>query len=1334
VSPTVTTPADHKGRVDFAILTIREDEFQAVLDRFPPFTRAKGRRVYNLHRLDLKGGGAYLVAVVKCIEQGNAEALDTVRDALEELEPRWVLAVGIAAGVPSDELMLGDVVISTRIIDFSVEAVLQDQPSEYALMGGPVHKDAAAVVANLRALADELQGWSSATSIGALRPRLEIDESELYGDEAWQRRAREGLARQAARAEPIVAPGAVGSSDRLVKDTKILANFLLKAARQVLAVEMESAGMYRAATGRAVPSLTIRGLSDVVGFKRDPGWTAYACHSAAAFTRAFLQTRPIEPRPSALRQPALAFHTGMTRPLPPNNLPPRRRFVERDELLQALDRVLASSETPAPDQAAVRRSSPDLTPTASLYGLAGVGKTALAIEYAHRAAERGMFAGGIWWIGADATPTDTFVRLASVLVLLASDSVRSLLKDALSLDPSAANLALAVRLALQNQPLPSLLLLDNVSAAGWGEHIPAGRVRVLVTTRDERLALGLRLRVDVLSLAQAVDLANTLAPVSPEMNDDAAARDRVLVDHLGALPVAVEIAGHAVSRWALSWAGYERHLRSEVERVLDDPELRSEHYPLGVFAALSLSIERCGKDSPEAKLLLGATAFAAEGVPLKWAAAAAGLDEIGIDTARARTLLARLGLVSVNENAASISVHRLVHRQVRRQGLGQELWIDVNQRAADHAAQWLAQVVDPTRTAEIDAMRRHIDAALVAADAAGRTRVWIKIAHGLGRHLRHRGLYSEAQSLFEQALERVRKLSPGDPGLLAASLENVGLTYLDGRRPSSAHPFLVQALTIAERAYGPDHGKIVVFLANLAAAQKAQSLPAAALLLLKRALAIAERVYGREHRRVVTILSNLATVLQDVGKMEEASAALERSLEIGASVYGSPHPQIAAILSNLATLKIASGAVAEARSVIVEALSMSEVVHGPEHPQVAHILSVLAAALEKLGDEPGASQARARAIAIEQRFGLRSRLGSPAGWTGVGDPETETVDIHTMSLMPSPVDNPENGQLTATPASTDHEVTVSLNAASVPEVSEPTAAGEGRRTAVSTILPIMQAINDPVPELACLVVIYGADLGRRIPLDAEEIECGYRAQNAIRFEDDALSRRHARFTRKGSSYIVSDLGSTNGTFVNDESVREKTLHDGDEIKMGLTIVKFLRGDQVDLHYHEEIYRLMTFDGLTRVHNKRSFESAIEREVSRSHRYLRPLSLILFDIDHFKKINEERGRIMGDAVLRQLAALVVAKVRREDIVARVGGEAFAILLPEVALDVARPVGETLRALIERTPCRFEDETVPLTVSFGVAELVADPPMGPKELYQLADERLHEAKRRGRNRVV
>jgi len=286
-------------------------------------------------------------------------------------------------------------------------------------------------------------------------------------------------------------------------------------------------------------------------------------------------------------------------------------------------------------------------------------------------------------------------------------------------------------------------------------------------------------------------------------------------------------------------------------------------------------------------------------------------------------------------------------------------------------------------------------------------------------------------------------------------------------------------------------------------------------------------------------------------------------------------------------------------------------------------------------------------------------------------------------------------------------------------------------TAVSTLPP---AVHIEAPSAACLVVIHGKDIGRRIAMDGNVLECGRSMQIDIPIDDEAASRKHARFAWTGSSYIVSDLGSTNGTFVNDVHVRERTLHDGDRIQVGRTIFKFICGSNIELLYHEEIYRLMACDGLTQVHNKRSFEVTLEREVSRSNRYKRPLSLVLFDIDHFKSINDTHGHLAGDVVLRQMAAMVSANVRREDTLARVGGEEFGLLLPEVSMEAARAVAEKLRVIIERTPCTFEETRIDITSSFGVAELSFEGNMGPTELYQAADAQLYAAKKAGRNRVM
>jgi diguanylate cyclase len=160
---------------------------------------------------------------------------------------------------------------------------------------------------------------------------------------------------------------------------------------------------------------------------------------------------------------------------------------------------------------------------------------------------------------------------------------------------------------------------------------------------------------------------------------------------------------------------------------------------------------------------------------------------------------------------------------------------------------------------------------------------------------------------------------------------------------------------------------------------------------------------------------------------------------------------------------------------------------------------------------------------------------------------------------------------------------------------------------------------------------------------------------------------------------------------------------------------------------------MALDGLTRIHDKRAFEGALDREVSRAHENRRPLSLVLFDIDHFRRISDEIGHFAGDAVLRQLASFVRANARPGDVAARVGGEEFALLVPGLTGPEAWITAEHLRALVARTPCRFEDLAIPITASFGVAQLVAEPPMEAKALFRAADERLSVAKRRGRNRV-
>jgi diguanylate cyclase (GGDEF)-like protein len=291
---------------------------------------------------------------------------------------------------------------------------------------------------------------------------------------------------------------------------------------------------------------------------------------------------------------------------------------------------------------------------------------------------------------------------------------------------------------------------------------------------------------------------------------------------------------------------------------------------------------------------------------------------------------------------------------------------------------------------------------------------------------------------------------------------------------------------------------------------------------------------------------------------------------------------------------------------------------------------------------------------------------------------------------------------------------------------------DSERTRVTHVTEL--AANPEVgrPGDACIVVIYGAELGRRVQLGTAPFEIGRSSSNDLFIDQESISRHHARISFDGASYWIADLGSTNGTYVNDELVREQRLRDGDQVRIGRSILKFMTGENVEVHYHEEIYRLMTVDGLTQIFNRRYFNEALEREVNRSRRYTRVLSLVVFDIDHFKAVNDTYGHLVGDSALRLISTAVKPRLRREDIFARVGGEEFAVLLPEITIEGARVIAEKIRSIVQATPLKHEQDLIRCTVSLGVAALLDDEGSADA-LYKRADEHLYAAKQAGRNRV-
>jgi diguanylate cyclase (GGDEF)-like protein len=271
---------------------------------------------------------------------------------------------------------------------------------------------------------------------------------------------------------------------------------------------------------------------------------------------------------------------------------------------------------------------------------------------------------------------------------------------------------------------------------------------------------------------------------------------------------------------------------------------------------------------------------------------------------------------------------------------------------------------------------------------------------------------------------------------------------------------------------------------------------------------------------------------------------------------------------------------------------------------------------------------------------------------------------------------------------------------------------------------------------ACLIHIYptGPNMGQRYALADAPVVIGRGSDCPIQIDDHSVSRRHARVQPTADGHEAIDLESTNGTFVNDLAVQRWTLQDGDYLRVGNCIYRYLAGGNVEAEYHEEIYRLAIIDALTEIPNKRYLLEFLARELARSARYQRPLTVLLFDLDRFKIINDERGHLCGDYVLRELAAAIRPAIRAEELFARYGGEEFVVVLPECPAERALDVGERLRKLVEEHPFHFSDQAVPVTISLGMATTGGRDAPSAAEMLQRADDKLYEAKRGGRNRIV
>ncbi len=270
---------------------------------------------------------------------------------------------------------------------------------------------------------------------------------------------------------------------------------------------------------------------------------------------------------------------------------------------------------------------------------------------------------------------------------------------------------------------------------------------------------------------------------------------------------------------------------------------------------------------------------------------------------------------------------------------------------------------------------------------------------------------------------------------------------------------------------------------------------------------------------------------------------------------------------------------------------------------------------------------------------------------------------------------------------------------------------------------------------AYLIVISGPHVGKMFKVDQSEATVGRSSKADMYVNDVGISRKHARLVAYGNDVFVEDMESANGTYLNGDRVKRRVqLEDGDKITLGsTTILKFTYHDRLDETFQKQMFDAALRDGLTGAYNKNFLLNHLNTELAFALRHGTPLSVIMFDVDHFKPVNDTYGHLAGDAILKRLAEISISTLRTDDIFARYGGEEFTIVSRGTTQERAAIIAERLRQIINKTDFIFDGQHIPITVSLGVAGLPDTPAQTTDDLIGAADAALYQAKNSGRNRV-
>jgi diguanylate cyclase (GGDEF)-like protein len=306
--------------------------------------------------------------------------------------------------------------------------------------------------------------------------------------------------------------------------------------------------------------------------------------------------------------------------------------------------------------------------------------------------------------------------------------------------------------------------------------------------------------------------------------------------------------------------------------------------------------------------------------------------------------------------------------------------------------------------------------------------------------------------------------------------------------------------------------------------------------------------------------------------------------------------------------------------------------------------------------------------------------------------------------------------------------------APLPSLPESEFDDEPRTTEVSLRTDFAGA-NTLATERALLLRMDGVHAGLVIAVETLPFTIGRHATNALRIDEESISRFHARISRDEQGFLVEDLRSRNGTFVASERVEKRRIEDGAWLTFGAQAsFRFTVTDLREERLFRRLYESSTRDALTGAYNRLHFDERLRSEVAFAARHSSDTSLVLLDIDHFKRVNDTYGHQVGDLVLSEVAKLSMRSLRTEDVFARFGGEEFAVILRGISLAGAKKLGERLRISLENNPILADKQAVPVTLSGGCASLGCTETRTPEEMIRIADRRLYLAKAQGRNRVV